>query len=92
MNSYSQNAEAILNDLQTNQKDGLNEVEVRERKEKYGENKLREKKKKTTLQRFIEQFKDAMILILIAAAIVSFVVVCLEKNWGELFVMVRNQL
>jgi Ca2+-transporting ATPase len=26
-----------------------------------------------------------MILILIAAAIVSFVVICIEKNWGELF-------
>ena len=44
-----------------------------------------EKKKKTTAQRFLDQFKDVMILILIAAAIVSFVVVCLEKNWGELF-------
>ena len=33
----------------------------------------------------MDQFKDVMILILIAAAIVSFVVVCLEKNWGELF-------
>ncbi len=85
MNSYCQDAEELLNGLQTNQKDGLNGEEVRVRKEKYGENKLREKKKKTTLQRFIEQFKDAMILILIAAAVVSFVVVCLEKNWGELF-------
>ena len=37
------------------------------------------------MQRFLDQFKDAMILILIAAAIVSFVVICVEKNWGELF-------
>ena len=37
------------------------------------------------MQRFLDQFKDAMILILIAAAIISFVVVCVEQNWGELF-------
>ncbi|MBQ4624444.1 MAG: cation-translocating P-type ATPase, partial [Clostridia bacterium] len=40
---------------------------------------------KTTFQRFLDQFKDVMILILIAAAVVSFVVVCAEQNWGELF-------
>ena len=64
---------------------GLTEEQVAALQEKHGPNKLREKKKKTTLQRFIEQFKDVMILILIAAAIISFVVVCVEKNWGELF-------
>ena len=64
---------------------GLSDAEVKSRLEKYGENKLREKKKKTTLQRFFDQFKDVMILILIAAAIVSFAIVVAEQNWGELF-------
>ncbi len=64
---------------------GLSAEEVAARREKYGENKLREKKKKTTMQRFFDQFKDAMIIILILAAIVSFVMICVEKNWGELF-------
>ena len=59
--------------------------QISSKKEKFGPNKLREKKKKSTVQRFLDQFKDVMILILIAAAIVSFVVICMEQNWGELF-------
>ena len=82
---YSQNNEDLLKELATDQQIGLTEEEVLARQSKYGANKLREKKKKTTFQRFLDQFKDAMILILIAAAIVSFVVVCVEQNWGELF-------
>ena len=85
MTPYSQRCEELISVLETNSTSGLSSAEVLVRKGKYGENKLREKKKKTTLQRFLDQFKDAMILILIAAAIVSFVVVCAEQNWGELF-------
>ncbi len=82
---YSQERENVLHSYQTNVEEGLSSAEVLVRKEKYGENKLREKKKKSTAQRFLDQFKDVMILILIAAAVISFVVVCVEKNWGELF-------
>lgn len=85
MTAYSQNTSELLKELDTNPEKGLSAGEVLKRKEKYGENRLREKKKKTTFQRFLDQFKDAMILILIAAAIISFVVVVVEKNWGELF-------
>ncbi|MCD7835137.1 MAG: hypothetical protein LUG83_00445 [Lachnospiraceae bacterium] len=69
---YKLKADDLINELSTNTKHGLSSAEVLKRKKGYGENKLREKK--TTLQRFSEQFKDAMILILIAAAIISFVV------------------
>ena len=85
MTPYSQNQNELLKALATDEHAGLSSAEVLVRKGKYGANKLREKKKKTTLQRFLDQFKDAMILILIAAAIISFVVVCVEQNWGELF-------
>ncbi|MBE6619550.1 MAG: calcium-translocating P-type ATPase, PMCA-type [Ruminococcaceae bacterium] len=82
---HSKKTEDVLDALSTSATTGLDSATVNERREKYGENKLREKKKKSTFARFVDQFKDVMILILIAAAIVSFTVVCIEKNWGELF-------
>ncbi|MCD7858989.1 MAG: cation-translocating P-type ATPase [Firmicutes bacterium] len=84
MTPYEQNASELLRELETDCEQGLNRAQVNERTQKYGENRLREKKKKTILRRFADQFKDAMILILIAAAIISFVVVCIERSWGEL--------
>ena len=85
MSLHSQSQADVLKQLSVDPAVGLNAAEVTARREKYGENKLREKKKKTTFQRFLDQFKDVMILILIAAAIISFVMVVMEKNWGELF-------
>ncbi|MBQ1245077.1 MAG: cation-translocating P-type ATPase, partial [Clostridia bacterium] len=77
--------EEIIAELKTNPESGLSPTKVAALQRIHGPNRLHEKKKKSLLTRFLDQFKDVMILILIAAAIVSFVVVCLEKNWGELF-------
>lgn len=85
MSPHSQDLKSLLSALSVDPEKGLSAAQVTEQKAKFGENRLREKKKKTTFQRFIDQFKDVMILILIAAAIVSFVVVVMEQNWGELF-------
>ena len=85
MTPHNNGKDAIIEHLESNLAHGLSEAQVSERKEKFGENKLREKKKKTTLQRFLDQFKDVMIIILLIAAAISFVIVCVEKNWGELF-------
>jgi len=82
---HNQSIEEVLSTLSTDKAQGLSSAEAAARVEKYGENRLREKKKKTTLQRFFDQFKDAMIIILLIAAVVSFVMICIEKNWGELF-------
>ena len=66
-------------------KNGLDERKVQENRQRYDENKLKEKKKKTNLQKFAEQFKDVMILILIAAAVISFVIACIEGKPEEFF-------
>ncbi len=85
MNAHSNNREDVLAAYSSDPHSGLNASQVQSLLEKHGPNKLKEKKKKTTFQRFLDQFKDVMILILIAAAVVSFVVICVEQNWGELF-------
>lgn len=50
---------------------GLSLEEARNRLERYGENKLAEGRKKTALEVFIDQFKDLIVWILIAAAVIS---------------------
>ncbi|MBI5607243.1 MAG: cation-translocating P-type ATPase [Deltaproteobacteria bacterium] len=50
---------------------GLSSEEAQRRLEHYGLNELKEKKKKTRIMMFFDQFKDFMILVLIAAAIIS---------------------
>ena len=85
MTFHSETIENAIKELSTDAVRGLTDAQAAQNLKTYGENKLKEKKKKTNLQRFIEQFKDAMILILIAAAVVSFVVACVEKNPKEFF-------
>ncbi len=75
----------MLSLLESDREKGLSEAKIAEKKEKYGENRLKEKKKKTMTQRFFDQFKDVMIIILLLAAVVSLVLICVERNWGELF-------
>ncbi len=82
---YERAKEDILNHFNTTEAEGLSSAQVEELQKKFGENKLNEKKKKTMLQRFTEQFRDVMILILIAAAVISFVVACVEGNPKEFF-------
>ena len=60
-----------LSSLKSDQHRGLSGTEAAERLEKYGPNALSEGKKKTVLQVFLEQFKDLMVMILIAAALIS---------------------
>ena len=85
MNAHSQDQMNVIHQLQSDLTNGLTEAQAAQNLTRYGENKLREKKKKTTFQRFLDQFKDAMIIILMIAAAISLVMIVVEKNWGELF-------
>lgn len=85
MASHNLTKDEVLKKFSADTKVGLTTAQVQKAQERYGQNKLQEKKKKTNFQRFCDQFKDVMILILIIAAAVSFTIVCVEQNWAELF-------
>lgn len=63
--------EEVLRKLGVHQKHGLSEEEAQKRQEKYGKNKLKDKPKESIFVRFIKQFNDFMIIILIIASIIS---------------------
>ena len=67
---YTQSAEQVLQGLGVGP-DGLTSAQAQERLEKYGPNKLKEAEKPTLFQRFIQQLKDPMLIILMIAAAVS---------------------
>lgn len=85
MSPHSTQKEELLTSLSTDEARGLTDEQVKTLRAEHGENRLQEKKKKTMFWRFIDQFRDAMILILIAAAIISFVVAITEGNPKEFF-------
>ena len=58
---YCEYPETIVKQLESNSETGLTSEQVAERTEKYGPNKLKEKKKKSWIARFFEQFKDAIV-------------------------------
>ncbi|MBE6794853.1 MAG: cation-translocating P-type ATPase [Ruminococcaceae bacterium] len=85
MTFHNMSAEETLKSLSADKEKGLDSASVEKLSAEFGPNKLKEKKKKTTLQRFFDQFKDVMILILIIAAVISFVIACVEGNPKEFF-------
>lgn len=85
MNFYNADREEVLNYFSVNEEIGLSYDEAKRRLEKFGLNILTEKKKKSLISRFFEQFKDVMILILIAASVISFIIACVEKNSKDFF-------
>ena len=66
--------EEVLKKLETDRRNGLTNEEVKKRQQKYGKNKLKDKPKESIFIKFIKQFNDFMIIILMIASIVSAVV------------------
>ena len=67
---YLQSVEDVFKEVQSSPS-GLSSQEAASRLEKYGANTLQEGKKKSLLEKFVDQFKDFMILVLLLAAVVS---------------------
>jgi len=67
---YLQSVEEVFKEVQSSPS-GLSSKEAASRLEKYGANTLQEGKKKSLLEKFVDQFKDFMILVLLVAAVVS---------------------
>ena len=77
---YTLSTKEVEKQMQTNIEFGLNEKQVEDKQNRFGLNKLEEKKKESIVIKFIKQFNDFMIIILIIASIISAVVARLEGS------------
>ena len=83
-NWFNLTVDETLKQLGSNEETGITKDEAKKRQEQYGLNELEAKKKKSTLQKFIEQFKDFMIIVLIISAIISGVIGVMEEGLSGL--------
>ena len=81
---HTKNIKEVEKELRTNIKTGLGDKDVQIRQDEFGKNKIEEGKKESLLVKFLNQFKDFMIIILIIAAIISAVVSYIEGT-GDYF-------
>lgn len=82
MEEYVAPLEDLIQKYETDPKKGLTTAQAKAALEKYGENKLQDKKHTTWLQKFFEQMKDVMVIILLVAAALSFGIALYEGS-GE---------
>ena len=70
MKYYDEEVDKVLASLETSE-EGLSTQEAQARLNRYGLNKLKEVNKKSKLSKFLDQFKDMMIIVLLIAAVFS---------------------
>ncbi len=68
---FNKTIEEVCKTFEVDLNKGLDEEQIKKSRENFGTNELESKKKKSILMKFLEQFKDFMIIVLIIAAIVS---------------------
>lgn len=68
---FDQDVQAVVNELKSNAEQGLSKQEAARRLKQFGPNSLQGQKKRSLFARFLDQFKDLMIIVLIVAAILS---------------------
>ena len=88
MNPYCKDIQDVLEDVGSTA-EGLSAQQAQERLAKYGPNKLKEAEKLSVFQRFVEQLKDPMLIILLAAAAVSALTGMLSghSEWAEVIII-----
>ncbi len=88
---YAKDSETILKEFQTTEK-GLSDKEVEKRMESFGNNALKEKKRKGILKVFFNQFKDLLVGILIVAGIISIITDNVESTLVIFVVILLNAI
>lgn len=84
MKFYDAAANSVIEEVKTSAESGLTAAEASERLSKNGKNELDQGKKKSMFVKFLEQFKDAMIIVLLCAAIISSIISIVEKQYYDL--------
>lgn len=85
---YLKSSEEILQELQTSHQ-GLTDQQAETRLAQYGENRLQEGRKTTMLERFVEELKDPMLIMLMAAAAVSAITnIISHEPMTEVFIII----
>ncbi|MDD7397772.1 MAG: calcium-translocating P-type ATPase, PMCA-type [Firmicutes bacterium] len=84
MKFYDAAANSVIEEVKTSAESGLTAAEASERLSQNGKNELDQGKKKSIFVKFLEQFKDAMIIVLLCAAIISSIISIVEKQYYDL--------
>ena len=85
MDIYNLTINKVVENLNSDLEKGLTANQVLEKQQTFGENKLQAKKKKTVFQKFLAQFADVMIIILLIAAVISFIIAINGHDVKEFF-------
>ncbi|MBS3781599.1 MAG: cation-transporting P-type ATPase [Candidatus Thermoplasmatota archaeon] len=89
---WSKSIKQVLDHHRVDKEKGLNEKEVKNRRKKFGRNKLKEAKKKSRWKILVEQFKSFLVILLGVAAIISLLIEEVVEGISILAVLVVNAI